>query len=122
MPILDFQSLTLPVLSEFADGREHTAKEIRQRVAVHFGLTQEELAELLPPSERNALFRQSHCLGPRLFLDGGSAGCRATRRISHYDPWTRLLKTQPAKITVRVLSRSPEFTEFQARKSRSANT
>jgi restriction system protein len=121
MPILDFQSLTLPVLSEFADGREHTAKEIRQRVAVRLGLTQEELAELLP--SRSETRFANRIAWARAYLR--QAALLSPVRRGVYRITTRgqeLLKTQPAKITVRVLSQYPEFTEFQARKSRSANT
>jgi hypothetical protein len=34
MAVPDFQSLTLPVLREFADGLKHTTRDIWQRVAV----------------------------------------------------------------------------------------
>ena len=47
MPVPDFQSLTLPVLREFADGAEHATKEIRQHVAERLQLTPEDLAEVL---------------------------------------------------------------------------
>ena len=52
MPVPDFQSLTLPVLREFADGAEHATKEIRQRVAKQLKLTQDDLAEVLASALR----------------------------------------------------------------------
>jgi restriction system protein len=48
MAVPDFQSLTLPVLREFADGVDHSTKEIRQRVADQLKLTPEDTGELLP--------------------------------------------------------------------------
>ena len=35
MPVPDFQSLTLPVLREFADGRGTRNGEIKRRIAEH---------------------------------------------------------------------------------------
>ena len=48
MPIPDFQSLMLPLLSVAADGREHSLSEARDALATQFDLTPEERAELLP--------------------------------------------------------------------------
>ena len=44
MAVPDFQSLTLPVLREFADGHEHATKNVRQRVATQLGLTAVDVA------------------------------------------------------------------------------
>ena len=48
MAVPDFQSLTLPVLKEFADGIDHATEDIRARVAERLKLTPEEIAEVLP--------------------------------------------------------------------------
>jgi restriction system protein len=48
MAVPDFQSLTLPVLEEFADGLEHATKDNRQRVVDKLGLTPEDVAEMVP--------------------------------------------------------------------------
>lgn len=43
MPIPDAQTLLLPVLQEMADGAEHQAKEIQERMKVKFEITSDEL-------------------------------------------------------------------------------
>lgn len=43
MPIPDPQTLLLPVLQEMADGAEHQAKEIQERMQVKFQITSDEL-------------------------------------------------------------------------------
>src|SRR6202035_765406 len=48
MTVPDFQSLTLPVLREFADGLDHATKDIRVKVGDRLGLSAEDLAEVLP--------------------------------------------------------------------------
>ncbi len=55
MAVPNFQALTLPVLKEFADGREHTTRDIRQRVAEALGLSAEEVAEVLPSGNQTRL-------------------------------------------------------------------
>src|SRR5947199_16209 len=48
MAIPDFQTIMRPVLAIVADGQDHTAKEIREQLAVDFSLTQVELDAMLP--------------------------------------------------------------------------
>jgi len=43
MPIPDPQTLLLPVLQAMADGAEHQAKEIQERMKVKFEITSDEL-------------------------------------------------------------------------------
>ncbi len=48
MAIPDYQSLMLPLLKIAADGKEHTKREVLNRLADRFGLTEDERKELLP--------------------------------------------------------------------------
>ena len=48
MAIPDFQTLLLPVLREFTDGQERSAPQVRELMARHFGVSPNELSELLP--------------------------------------------------------------------------
>jgi restriction endonuclease Mrr len=59
MAVPDFQSLALPVLKEFADGVEHSTKEIRQRVADRLGLSLANLSEVLPSGRQNKFSREA---------------------------------------------------------------
>jgi restriction system protein len=55
MSVPDFQTLTLPVLREFADGAEHATKDIRQRVADRLLLTPGDVGELVPSGGQTRL-------------------------------------------------------------------
>jgi restriction system protein len=55
MAVPDFQTLTLPVLGEFADGLEHAPKDVRQRVVTKLGLTPGDVAEMVPSGTQTRL-------------------------------------------------------------------
>ena len=48
MPIPDFQSIMLPLLKFLSDSEEHTNQEAVDSLAVEFGLSEEDLGEMLP--------------------------------------------------------------------------
>jgi len=48
MAIPDFQSIMLPFLETIKDGREYKMLEVRELLADHFNLTDEDKKELLP--------------------------------------------------------------------------
>lgn len=52
MPIPDFQSLMLPMLSLASDEKTHTLGDTRAHLAAHFALTPEEVEELLPSGKQ----------------------------------------------------------------------
>lgn len=52
MPIPDFQSLMLPMLSLASDEKIHTLGDARAHLAAHFALTPEEVEELLPSGKQ----------------------------------------------------------------------
>ncbi|MCJ7789734.1 MAG: winged helix-turn-helix domain-containing protein [Candidatus Atribacteria bacterium] len=50
--IPDFQSIMLPLLEITGDKKEHTIQEVREFLAKHFSLTEEERLELLSKSKQ----------------------------------------------------------------------
>src|SRR6266404_5192704 len=64
MAVPDFQTLMLPVLKLFAGGKEKNHSEVRTPIAAEFGLSEADLATLLP-SGRQSTFanRVSWALG-----------------------------------------------------------
>ncbi len=48
MAVPDFQSFFTPLLDIANDGKEHSLKEARERIATQFNLTEEELTESIP--------------------------------------------------------------------------
>lgn len=59
MAVPGFQELTLPVLREFADGRERTTREVRDAVAPKLGITGGDLAEVLPSGRQTRYANRS---------------------------------------------------------------
>jgi restriction endonuclease Mrr len=45
MPIPDFQSIMLPLLTEISDGQEHSTTKVYDRLATSFTLSEEELSK-----------------------------------------------------------------------------
>jgi restriction system protein len=52
MPIPDFQSIMLPLLKLCSDGQEHTSREMVDALACEYGLTPEELKQMLPSAQQ----------------------------------------------------------------------
>lgn len=48
MPIPDYGTCMLPLLKFVADGEHHTVKQLSQRVADHFNLTEKKCQQFLP--------------------------------------------------------------------------
>jgi restriction system protein len=48
MAIPDYQSVKLPLLRLEEDGQEHSAQEAVEKLADHFGLSEDKRKELLP--------------------------------------------------------------------------
>ena len=113
MPVPDFQSLMRPLLELAQDGKEHTLSEARESLAAKFKLTEDDRKALLP-SGRSARFN-NRVAWARVYL--GQAGALESPRRGSFritDRGRELLKAVPGRITIRVLHRYPEFTEFRA--------
>jgi restriction system protein len=52
MPIPDFQSIMLPFLRYAGDSKEHSIREAVDSLGTEFGLTDDELRELLPSGQQ----------------------------------------------------------------------
>jgi restriction system protein len=111
MAVPDFQSLTLPVLKEFADGGDHSTKDIRQRVAEQLKLTPEDTSELLP-SGRQTRFA-NRIAWAHVYMK--QAGLLASTRRGIYritSPGRQVLTAPPEHITVRFLEQCPGYRQF----------
>jgi restriction system protein len=108
MAIPDFQTLMLPVLKHFADGKEKSPAEICTPIAAEFKLTPEEL-EIMLPSGRQGTFanRVAWALG---YLKQADL-LRFTRR-AHYaltDRGRDVLRSPPSRIDIFFLEQFPDF-------------
>jgi restriction system protein len=115
MAIPDFQTLALPVLRHFSDEKTHMKDEILTAVGKEFGLSDDELGELLPSGRQsrfdNRVAWAKSYLKQAGLLDGVARGVhRITPR------GMKVLSDPPAKIDRKYLE---QFEEYQAFKSRS---
>jgi restriction system protein len=113
MPVPGFQSLMLPVLRSVKDG-ELSASEMRERIAGDLGLSESDLAEMLP-SGRQTTFA-NRVAWANIFLQ--RAGllekvARGVYRISQEG--RRVLGEAPERIDMRFLERYPAYVEWRRR-------
>jgi restriction system protein len=113
MAVPDFQSFFRPLLELAADGREHTLKEARERIAAHFNLKEEDLSELLPSGTQRKF--DNRVAWAKSYLV--QAGALESPRRAHFKITERgreLLAQGHNKIDIKVLSQYPEFVEFHS--------
>ena len=108
-----YEKIMLPFLKYLADGKEHSLRETHDSLAKQFGLTNEELRELLP-SGRQPVFR-NRVGWARTYLK--KAGLLTSPKRAHFlisDKGIELLNENPKEITSKFLTRYGEFVEFQS--------
>ena len=117
-----YEKIMLPFLKYIADGKEHSLSETHDSLAKQFGLTDEELRELLP-SGRQPIFR-NRVGWARTYLK--KAGLLTSPKRAHFlisDKGSELLTENPKEITSKLLTRYEEFVEFQSiKKQKKDNT
>lgn len=112
MAIPGFQELTLPVLREYADGREHTTRDVRDRIALQLGLTSAELAEQLP--SRRAFKYANRAAWAHFYLKQAAlleSPRRGVYRIT--ERGQGVLSSPPGRIDIPFLMQYPEMVEFR---------
>jgi restriction system protein len=114
MAVPDFQTLMLPVLKQYADGKEHASNEMTEPLVKQFQLTPEEIAERLPSGRqtrfRNRLNWAHSYLKQAALLESPRHGCyRITSR------GREALASNVQRIDINFLERYPEFQEFRTR-------
>jgi restriction system protein len=117
--IPDFQTLMLPLLSLFTDGRERHYRDLVESMAVEFDLTSEERRELLA-SGAQAVFDNRVSWAKTYLKKAGliDSPKRATFLIT--DLGKKVLAEKPLRIDIKYLRQFPAFLEFQ-NASRSEN-
>lgn len=112
--IPDFQSIMLPFLMILSDGEEHTTLETNEKIAIHFGLTVEELNEFLPSGAAKTFPNRVAWAKSHLKM----AGLLENVKRSSFKLTTagkRLLDTNPAEINLKVLRTIPAYVERTGR-------
>lgn len=114
MPIPNFQTLTLPLLRYCADGKEHSKQEVLSALAKEFGLSDVELAELLPSGrqrrfDNRVAWAKSYLKQAGLLENVGRGIHRITQR------GMETLANAPQRIDIRYLEQFDEYKAFKAR-------
>jgi len=108
MGVPDFQTLMLPALEVFADGAEHTSREVRDRLAEVFHLSDADLEELLPSGTQPAFQNRIHWALWYLQKCGLTQRLRrGVQRIT--DRGRQVLAKKPARVDLKLLSQFPEY-------------
>jgi Restriction endonuclease len=116
MPIPDYQTLMLPLLRCFADGKEHSIQDLVNTLAREFSLSPEELRELLPSGKQTVFY--SRVGWAKTYL--AKAKLIDKVRRSHYVITSRgreVLNENPPEIKNEFLAQFPEFTKFRRREA-----
>jgi restriction system protein len=113
VPVPDFQTLMLPVLSALRSGQEKASSEIRDLVADEFRLSAEELAAMLPSGRQGVYANRiawalSYLKQARLLESPRRGLYRITAR-GH-----EVLSASPLRIDIKYLDRFPEFVAFRS--------
>jgi len=113
--IPDFQTIMLPLLKFFSDGKEHAKREVVDYISDEFSLTDEERFETYPISGVKKIYSRTdfaeRYLKGALILESIRRGyCKIT------DRGLSVLKNNPEKIDIKFLSQFPEFVEFRNRR------
>jgi len=116
MPIPDYQTLMLPLLRCFADGKEHSIQDLVNTLAREFSLSPEEFRELLPSGKQTVFY--SRVGWAKTYLVKARLIDKVRR--SHYVMTSRgreVLNENPPEIKNEFLAQFPEFTEFRRREA-----
>lgn len=117
MAVPDYQSIMLPLL-EFAakEGREISTGEAIEALSAWFGLTDDDLKEMLPSGAQGTFANRVGWAATYLKQAGVLEPTRrGFFRISRRGE--ELLKKKPVRVDVNLLKSYPEFLEFQQRRS-----
>jgi restriction system protein len=107
----DFQTLMLPVLQTAASG-ELSVSELTNKLAIQFGLTDEQRAELLPSGKQTKFANRAQWA--KTYLT--KAGLLQTTKRAHFiitDAGKNVLSENPEKIDIKFLTRFQEFNQFR---------
>lgn len=112
MPVPDFQTIMLPLLRQYQDGKEHTLHELMEKLAEEFQLTDDDLSEMLPSGGQTIFYNRVGWA--RTYL--AKSGLLEMVKRSIYKITERgkmILKQNPERIDMKYLERFPEYIEFR---------
>lgn len=120
MAIPDFQTIMLPLLKFYSDELEHSVHEALDYLSIKFGLSEEELNELLPSGNQTTFYNRVGWA--RTYL--AKSGLLHMPRRSFYKITERgkgVIDRDPQKIDMKFLQQFPEYVEFRETKKKTGS-
>jgi len=115
--IPDYQTLMLPLLKLFADGKERTSRSLHEELAIQFQLTEQEREALLPSGKQSVFINRvgwaKTYLVKALLIEQVRRG-----EFSLTERGKTVLAGKLEKISNKFLRQFPEFVAFQTRSSK----
>ncbi len=112
MPIPDFQSIMLPLLTLASDGKVHHIHEAVNELSGHFSLSEEEVSKLLPSGQQPVFYNRVGWA--RTYLK--KAGLLEDPKRGYFQITGRgrqVLEEKPSRIDMQFLRKFPEYVEFR---------
>ena len=109
--IPDFQTLMLPLLQLISDGKEHTIREIIDRLANELKLSEMERKEMLP-SGNQAIFDNRVSWAKTHLKKAGLLDSPIRAIFVITDLGKRVLENNPGRIDIKYLKQFPSYAEF----------
>lgn len=108
--IPDFQTIMLPLLKAFQNGKEKTSKELREEMVSHFNISEDEQKEKIP-SGKQPLYtnRVAWAIAYLKMADLISSPARAVYTIT--EEGKKVLENPPEKITINFLKQFDSFSK-----------
>src|SRR6478609_12241326 len=116
MAVPDYETLMQPTLAALSDGTSRTRSQIREAVARAVGLSEEDLAALLPSGKATVF--GSRVGWALTYMSQAGLVIRPKRGVYLIaDRGRNVLDHHPDRIDNKVLEQFPEFLEFKSRRS-----
>ena len=112
MPVPDYQSFMSPLLRAVQDGGAHTMKELYERLATEFQLSEAEMGELLP-SGRQATYMNRIGWARTYLLKAGALESPQRGAVQITQRGRTLLAKHSEGISTKLLMTFTEFAQFQ---------
>lgn len=108
--IPDFQTIMLPLLKAFQNGKEKTSKELREEMVSHFNISEDEQKEKIPSGKQTLYYnRVAWAIAYLKMADLISSPLRAVYTIT--EEGKKVLENPPEKITINFLKQFDSFSK-----------
>ncbi len=108
--IPDFQTIMLPLLKAFQNGKEKTSKELREEMVSHFNISEDEQKEKIPSGKQPLYYnRVAWAIAYLKMADLISSPLRAVYTIT--EEGKKVLENPPEKITINFLKQFDSFSK-----------